>query len=286
MDLNPYPSVYHLLKTYNIRPKKGLGQNFLADSNHLAKIVTSAGLSEQDVVLEVGPGLGALSIMLAQVVKEVVAVEIDADMVDVLKREMARYTNFNVVQADILTVDPVSLLAAHLPGFSVGDPYHVVANLPYYITSAIIRHLLAGSHPPQTMVVTLQKEVAERIVAKPGAMSLLAVSVQFYGKPTLCHIIPANAFVPPPKVTSAVLRIDRYEQSPLDVTDPKVFFQVVKAGFSQKRKQLKNALSGGLHRPQAELIPLLKAAQIDPTRRAETLSLPEWARLTAQLYDA
>ncbi len=269
----------NLLQKYNLRPKKGLGQNFLTDPNHLRKIVAAAELTPADTVLEIGPGLGALTVPLTEAARAVVSVEVDADMVRVLNAEISA-PNFRLVQADILSVQPAAVLAEQLPDFSVGDEYVVVANVPYYITSGIIRHLLESEHPPRRTVLTIQKEVAQRITARPGKMSVLAVSVQFYGTPTLCHTIPANAFTPPPKVDSAVLRIDRHSAPPVPVDDPRAFFRVVKAGFSQKRKQLKNALSAGLHRPQAEIVPLLKAAGIDPRRRAETLSLAEWGALT------
>ena len=276
-----YPTVYQLLKKYEIRPKRSLGQNFLADENHLRKIVATAALSPADVVLEIGAGLGALSAPLAGAVGQVVGVETDMHMVEILQAEMAGIKNFRVVQADILNVDPATVLMANCPDFSPGDTYHVVANLPYYITSAIIQHLLEAPHPPQRMVITVQKEVAQRIIARPGQMSVLAVSVQIYGQAKLCHTIPANAFVPAPKVESAVLLIDRYPQPPIALEDRPLFFRVVKAGFSQKRKQLKNSLAAGLGRPPAEIIARMRIAGIDPTRRAETLSLAEWGMLAA-----
>jgi len=292
-----YPSVYQLLKKYHIQPKKGLGQNFLADENHLKKILTAADLSPEDTVLEIGPGLGTLSARLTAQVRRVVAVEIDGQMVEILRAEMGTRPNFSVVMADILAVDPAAVLSQSnkvteltesstpSPDFIPGQSYHVVANLPYYITSAIIQHLLEALHPPQKIIITVQKEVAQRIVASPGQMSILAVSVQFYGRPTLCHTIPANAFVPSPKVDSAVLRIDRYQTPPVTVADRVMFFRLVKAGFGQKRKQLKNALATGLHKPQAEIKALMQAAGIDQTRRAQTLSLGEWARLTEVIAD-
>jgi 16S rRNA (adenine1518-N6/adenine1519-N6)-dimethyltransferase len=276
-------SPYQLLKKYQIQPKKGLGQNFLAEINHLEKIIDAAEVSEADIVLEIGPGLGALSMPLAERANQVVAVEVDPVMVSILNEEMTAHPNFQVVEADILAVDPARLLAERLTGFEPGQPYLVVANLPYYITSAIIQHLLEAPHPPRRIVITVQKEVAQRIVAKPGDMSILAVSIQFYGQARLCHTIPANAFVPPPKVDSAVVRIDLYDQPPVDIDRPADFFRVVKAGFSQKRKQLKNSLAAGLHRHQAEVADLMKSVGVDPTRRAETLSLPEWATLTGVL---
>jgi 16S rRNA (adenine1518-N6/adenine1519-N6)-dimethyltransferase len=274
-------SIYGLLKQYNIRPKKGLGQNFLADANHLAKIVAAAELQPDDVVLEIGPGLGALSLPLAQTAKAVVAVELDAVMVEILQTELAYLTNFKALHADILTVDPVQVIAANCADFQPGQPYQVVANLPYYITSAVIRQLLEAAYPPQKIIITVQKEVAQRVVAQPGKMSILAVAVQFYGQPTLCHTIPASAFVPSPKIDSAVLRIDCYKQPPVVVTNQKRFFQVVRAGFGQKRKQLKNSLAAGLHLSQSEVAVQMAQVGIDPTRRAETLSLAEWGVLAA-----
>jgi 16S rRNA (adenine1518-N6/adenine1519-N6)-dimethyltransferase len=276
-------SVFQLLKKYQIRPKKGLGQNFLADANHLAKIIEAADLAADDIVLEIGPGLGALSVPLAERAGAVVAVEVDSAMVEVLRQEMISSPNFQVVEANILTVDPAQLLADHWPDFTPDTPYFVIANLPYYITSAIIQHLLEAPHPPRRLVITVQKEVAQRIVARPGEMSILAVSVQFYGQARLCHTIPATAFVPPPKVASAVIRIDLYDRPQIDVARSADFFRVVKAGFGQKRKQLKNSLAAGLHRSQAEVADQMVSVGINPTRRAQTLSLEEWATLTRVL---
>jgi len=276
------PSVHQLLKKYALSPKKSLGQNFLTDPNHRRKIIAAAELTAADVVLEIGPGLGALTAPLTEAVRAVVAVEMDARLASILTAELPAL-NLHVVQADILTLDPAATLAAHLPNFSPGDDYVVVANLPYYITSAVIRHLLEAPHPPRRTVLTVQKEVAERIVAGPGAMSLLAVSVQFYGRPTLCHTIPASAFLPSPKVASAVVRIDRHPAPPVPVDDSARFFRVVRAGFGQKRKQLKNALAAGLGRSPAQVAAAMESVGVDPRRRAETLSLAEWAILTDAL---
>lgn len=275
-------TTYNLLKKYNIRPKKGLGQNFLSDPNHLEKIVAAAQLTSTDTVLEIGPGLGALTVPLSQAARSVVAVDIDQTMLNILASEV-QAPNLHLYHADILSIDPAQLLNTILPQFTLGQPYIVVANLPYYITSAIIRHLLEAPHPPQYTIITIQKEVAQRIVAKPGKMSLLAVSVQFYGKPELCHIIPATAFVPSPKIDSAVLRINRHQIPPVTTTNPSHYFRVVKAGFSQKRKQLKNSLTAALQKPPSQILNALNAAHIDPSRRAQTLSLIEWAALAEQI---
>jgi 16S rRNA (adenine1518-N6/adenine1519-N6)-dimethyltransferase len=281
-----------LLKKYGLRPRKELGQNFLTDPVHLAKIVDIAGLTPADTVLEIGPGPGTLTRLLAEQAGRVIAVELDPDMVTLLKNEYGHLKNLTVVEADILQTDlsslirsaenrgRVSIVNGRPPARELHSPtYKVVANLPYYITSAVIRHLLEATPQPERVVITVQKEVAQRMVAKPGQMSLLAISVQFYGQPSLAHHIPAGAFYPAPKVDSAVVRIDTFPQPVIAVADADHFFRVVKAGFGQKRKQLKNSLAAGLAKPMPAVVEALTAANIDPTRRAETLSLEEWGRL-------
>jgi 16S rRNA (adenine1518-N6/adenine1519-N6)-dimethyltransferase len=178
----------------------------------------------------------------------------------------------HVIEGDILTLDPSELASQ--------DDYLVVANIPYYITSALIRHLLEASLPPTRLVLTIQEQVAERICAAPGNMSLLALSVQVYGQPAIVTLIPASAFYPPPNVNSAVLRIDRFTTPLIPADRLDVFFQLIKAGFSQKRKTLRNSLAGGLQMKPSSVEFLLKEAHIDPMRRAETLSLPEWREVT------
>lgn len=285
-------SLSTLLKKYNLQPRKSLGQNFLIDPVHLAKIVAVAELTPADTVLEIGPGPGVLTRLLAEKAAHVIAVELDPHMVNLLQNEYGHLKNLTVIEADILKTDPGQLLSSISPDPRPLTPnprpptfnpqpstFKVVANLPYYITSAVIRHLLENTPRPERVVVTVQKEVAQRMAAKPGQMSLLAVSVQFYGQPSLAHHIPAGAFYPAPKVDSAVVRIDTFAQPPVPVADADHFFRVVKAGFGQKRKQLKNSLAAGLHRPMPEITAALSSAAIDPTRRAETLTLAEWARL-------
>jgi len=273
-------NVRQLLDKYNLRPRKGLGQHFLADPNILRKIVDAGELSPGAVVLEIGPGLGTLTRWLAEAADRVVAVELDAGMIGVLREELAYLPNLELVQGDILQLDPVALIVDPTSSDLGSVPvYTVVANLPYYITSAAIRHLLEAEPPPNRLVLTVQLEVARRIVAEPGDMSLLAVSVQFYGRPRIVAKIPAGAFAPPPKVDSAVVRSDTYSASPIDVPDVDVFFRVVRAGFAQKRKQLKNALAAGLGLPSDEVAAMLARAGVEPQRRAQTLSLAEWAAL-------
>jgi 16S rRNA (adenine1518-N6/adenine1519-N6)-dimethyltransferase len=261
-----------LLDSHAVHPKKALGQNFLHDPGALEKIVESADLMPDDVVLEIGPGTGTLTQVLARSVRKVVAVEIDERLRPILEEELADYPNALVIYQDILAVDVATLMRP--------DDYVVVANVPYYITSAILRHLLEIKHKPRRLILTVQHEVAERLIAQPNDMSVLSISVQFYGQPRILNHLKPAVFWPRPDVDSAVVRIDVYPEPPVDVPDEKTFFKLVRAGFGQKRKQLKNALGGGLGIDSAQAADLLEQAGIDPRRRAETLTLEEWASLT------
>jgi 16S rRNA (adenine1518-N6/adenine1519-N6)-dimethyltransferase len=261
-----------LLKRYDLRAHKGLGQNFLQDPLALERIVAAAEIQPTDIVLEIGPGLGSLTRYLAVAAREVVAVELDAGMLPPLKQVLAPYQNIRLVHGDILKLSPEDLIPA--------KDYLVVANIPYYITSAVIRHLLESETRPRRIVLTVQKEVAERICAQPGNMSLLALSVQVYGKPRIAAQIPAAAFFPAPKVDSAVLVVDIYPAPLVNAELLDTFFKLIKAGFSQKRKTLRNSLSSGLHISPTKAAELLTSASIDPQRRAETLSIEEWERLS------
>jgi 16S rRNA (adenine1518-N6/adenine1519-N6)-dimethyltransferase len=267
----PPLNVAALLRQYDLRPRKGLGQNFLQDNRALQKIVRAANLEAQDAVLEIGPGLGSLTRYLALSARCVTAVEIDRSIFPALASVLAPYSNVKLVEGDILELAPSDLMQT--------QGYVVVANIPYYITSAVIRHLLEATVPPRRMVLTVQKEVAERICAGPGDMSLLALSVQVYGKPEIVAQVPAEAFYPAPKVDSAVLRMDFEPNPAIPAAQLDRFFRLIKAGFSQKRKTLRNSLSAGLRIPPVEAENKLAAAGIDPRRRAETLSMEEWGKL-------
>lgn len=270
-DLN----VPDLLRRFGLRPDKSLGQNFLVDSAALQRVVDSAGIEPGDAVLEIGPGLGSLTRLLAQAARRVVAVEIDADLLPPLRAVLAPYENVQIVHGDIMALDPALLVETA----AAGKPYLVVANIPYYITSALIRRLLETNLKPGRIVLTVQREVAERITATPGDLSLLALSVQVYGEPRIAARIPAGAFYPPPKVDSAVVRVDLYPEPRIPAEDLDRFFHLAKAGFSQKRKTLRNALFAGLRISPQAAAEMLEAAGIDPRRRAETLSLEEWGKL-------
>jgi 16S rRNA (adenine1518-N6/adenine1519-N6)-dimethyltransferase len=270
-------SVRGLLAQYGVWPKKNLGQNFMTDESVLGKIVAAAQLTPRDVVLEVGAGLGHLTRLLARQAGRIIAVELDGRLMPILRDQLAGCDNVTLVEGDILKLSLSSLLSP------LSSDYKVVANLPYYITSAVLQYFLEGEPPPARMVITVQYEVAQRITAQPGDMSLLAVSVQFYGQPRIVTRIKAGAFYPRPEVDSAIVRIDRRSMPPVDAPDVRAFFAVVKAGFAQRRKQLRNSLSAGLRRPQAEVAAALEAADVDPRRRPETLSLEEWAAIACQL---
>ena len=271
MNQIPLLDAEALLRRYHLHAHKGLGQNFLQDPMALEAIVTAAEIQAKDTVLEIGPGLGSLTRYLAVSAREVIAVELDEKLIPPLKAVLSPYQNVQVIHGDILKLSPLDLIAE--------NDYLVVANIPYYITSAVIRHLLESESKPRRIVLTIQKEVAGRICARPGDMSLLALSVQVYGSPRIAAYIPAEAFFPAPKVDSAVLVVDIYPTPLIKQELLGVFFKLVKAGFSQKRKTLRNSLSSGLHISPNQAAELLTRLEIDPQRRAETLSIDEWERL-------
>jgi 16S rRNA (adenine1518-N6/adenine1519-N6)-dimethyltransferase len=273
--------VHRLLERWGLRPDKRLGQNFLVDQTALQRIVAAAELAPGDVVLEVGAGLGTLTRRLAQEARHVVAVELDRRLMPVLESVLAGLDNVTLVHGDILALDPAALVgAAGVQPPAASMPYKVVANLPYYITSAVLRHLLEASFKPQRMVITVQREVAERIIAKPGRMSLLAVSVQFYGRPQRLFRIKPGGFYPSPGVESAVVRVDLHAAPPVPAEDTAAFFRVVRAGFAQRRKQLRNGLAAGLKWTPEEVMAKLREVGVDPRQRPQELSLEEWARIT------
>jgi 16S rRNA (adenine1518-N6/adenine1519-N6)-dimethyltransferase len=257
-----------ILRQAELKPSRGLGQNFLSDNNILDRIVTLAEVTVDDEVLEIGPGLGSLTRHLALSARKVSAVEIDKKIFALLPEILKDYQNIHLVCGDILEQD--------LGNLGLQPGYLVVANIPYYITSAVIRHLLEAQIKPSRIVLTVQLEVAQRICALAGDMNLLALSVQVYGIPQVVMRIPAGAFYPPPKVDSAVVRIDLYTQPYIPLEHLELFFALCKAGFGQKRKTLRNSLSHGLKLSTKEVEERLTNAGIDPGRRAETLSLDEW----------
>jgi 16S rRNA (adenine1518-N6/adenine1519-N6)-dimethyltransferase len=277
-------SVKRLLGQYGLHAKKSLGQHFLINESVLKCVVSAAELTRQDTVIEVGPGLGVLTKEIAGQVRRVIAVEADSKLAFALGKIVGALPNVRVVNSDILETNPAFLLASGEIGASASN-YKVVANIPYYITSPILRYFLEASHKPSLMVVMVQKEVGEAIIAQPGKMGILAVSVQLYGNPTIFDYVSAQSFYPPPKVDSAILQIKLYERPQVYVPEIDKFFEVVRAGFSAPRKQLRNSLAQGLSISPQEAVDLIEGAEIDPRRRAETLNLEEWARLCGVVSD-
>jgi 16S rRNA (adenine1518-N6/adenine1519-N6)-dimethyltransferase len=267
----PPLNIAALLRAHGLTPKKSLGQNFLADPATLDQIVQAAEIPPDRTVLEVGPGLGSLTRYLAQAARRVVAVELDAAMIPALEQVLSGAGNVEIIHADILKIDPAQFIEE--------DGYLVVANIPYYITSNLIRHLLESPRKPSRLVLTVQTEVAERIIARPGDMNLLALSVQVYGIAKIAMKIPAGAFYPAPKVDSSAVRIDLYPQPFIATALLDSFFRLAKAGFGQKRKTLRNSLSAGLSWSTERTARMLQTAGIDPQRRAETLAMEEWKTL-------
>ena len=271
LDLTNIRELRNFLFAHHIRPNKAFGQNFLIDHDVLLQIVEAAEIHASDQVLELGAGTGVLTRELAKRARRVVAVELEREMLSLLAKTTRTYRNVEIMERNLLYVEPQKIFGS--------EPYKLVANLPYYIASPTFRHFLESANPPRLFVVMVQYEVAQRIVAEPGELSLLGVSIQFYGEPKIIQRVPARAFYPAPKVDSAILRIDLKEEVPLTPTQRDSFFRLVHAGFSERRKQLHNSLAHGLHRKNADVQPWLLAANIDPSRRAETLSIDDWLRL-------
>jgi len=257
-----------------VEAKKSLGQNFMVEEGALRRMATAADLDAQDTVLEIGAGLGGLTAVLAERARRVIALEIDGRFIAELERRFAGSAGVEIVQADILEANIGALLGGDAAG------YKVIANLPYYITSAIIRTLLESDTPPHLIAITVQYEVAERMAAHPPDMSLLALGVQFYGAPHIVGKLPPDVFYPRPNVESALVRIEPHpEGPPLPPDQRRRFFRIARAGFSQPRKQLRNSLSAGLHLEPSAVVNWMQGAGLDPTRRAETLSVTEWLLL-------
>lgn len=267
MELTDISHIKRTLKAYGAYTKKDLGQHFLVDEEALNSIVEAANLSKDDKVVEVGPGMGVLTRELCKRAGKVIALELDRSMIAIVKTSCIKFDNLEVENVDVLKYETEGL-----------GEYKVVANLPYYITSAVLRLFLESSNKPEEMILLVQREVAERICAKPSRMSILAVSVQFYGNPQLVDIVPRTSFFPAPKVDSAILRVKAYKKPLFDV-DSHLFFRIVKAGFGEKRKQLINSLSGGLSLNRETTEALLKEAKVNIMARAESLSMLDWYNL-------
>jgi 16S rRNA (adenine1518-N6/adenine1519-N6)-dimethyltransferase len=275
-----------ILEKYGFSFKKSLGQNFLIDTNILKKIVEFANIGDNTGAIEIGPGIGALTEQLARASKKVVAFEIDQRLLPILKDTLSPYENVKIIHSDVLEADVQEVMDEEFAGI---DEIMVVANLPYYVTTPIIMKLLEEELPIRGIVVMLQKEVADRISAKPGTKDYgsLSIAVQYYTQAETVMIVPKTVFVPQPNVDSAVIRLTKREHPAVTVKSESFFFQVTKASFAQRRKTLLNNLTSQLPNGKEKKEDILQALQnsgIDPSRRGETLSLEEFGRLSDELY--
>lgn len=280
---NPKNTI-EILQKYNINFQKKFGQNFLIDTHVLEKIVSAAEITKDDLVIEIGPGIGTLTQYLCESAREVIAIEIDRNLIPILENDtLAPYDNVTVINEDVLKLDLTALINEHSPQ----RPAKLVANLPYYITTPIVMQVLESGAPIESMTIMIQKEVAERMEAKPGTADYGAITlaVQYYTEPYLAANVPQNCFMPRPNVSSAVIRLKRHSQPPVNVKDPTLMFKLIRASFNQRRKTLLNGLSNSseLSFTKDELTAALESCGISPTVRGETLGLPEFAALSDAL---
>jgi len=280
---NPTGTI-EILKKYNFNFQKRFGQNFLIDSNILEKIVSAAEITKEDCVLEIGPGIGTMTQYLAESAREVIAVEIDKALIPILADTLSPYDNVTVINEDILKVD----IAALAEEKNQGKPIKVVANLPYYITTPIIMGLFESHVPLKSITIMVQKEVADRMQVGPGTKDYgaLSLAVQYYAKPEVVAYVSPECFIPKPNVGSAVIRLDRYEKTPVEVVDEKFLFKVIRAAFNQRRKTLANGLGNAsdLNITRAQATEALEALGFSPSVRGEALTLEEFVALSNFLY--
>ena len=275
------PSRPRELREAGIAPTKALGQHFLTDTSVVKRILDAATPQDDEAIIEVGPGLGALTAGLAETGRPVITVEVDRGLAARLRDELSAMPTVHLMEADILTQSPAELLAA--AGLAPETPYSVVANLPYNIGTAVVRRFLEAETPPRRLVVMLQREVAESMSAETGEMGILSVSVQIYAEVRRLFTVPKTAFYPPPKVTSTVIRIDLRAKPLVSAEERASFFEVVRAGFSAPRKQLHNSLAQGLRRPVPEVSAAIEAVGLAPTLRPQMLGVEDWLRLSREL---
>lgn len=269
-----------VLQKYHFNFQKKFGQNFLIDPHVLDRIVEAAEITKEDCVLEIGPGIGTMTQYLAESAREVVAVEIDKNLIPILQDTLSAYQNVTVINDDIMKVD----IAALAQEKNAGKPIKVVANLPYYITTPIIMGLFESHVPLKSVTIMVQKEVADRMRQEPGSKEYgaLSLAVQYYAKPEIMANVPPNCFIPRPNVASAVIRLTRYEKPPVEVKDDRYMFALIRASFNQRRKTLANALSNdpGLHLTREQVMQALETLDMNPLIRGEMLSLEQFASLS------
>jgi 16S rRNA (adenine1518-N6/adenine1519-N6)-dimethyltransferase len=276
---NPQNTI-EVIQKYNFAFQKKFGQNFLIDPHVLDKIIQAAGITKDDMVLEIGPGIGTMTQYLAEAAGRVVAVEIDTNLIPILGETLKEYDNVTIINNDILKVN-IGELAEKYNG---GRPIKVVANLPYYITTPIIMGLFESNVPIDNITVMVQKEVADRMQTGPGSKDYgaLSLAVQYYAEPYIVANVPPNCFIPRPNVGSAVIRLTRYEKPPVDVHDPKLMFRLIRASFNQRRKTLQNGLNNSpeINYSKEQIIEAIAALGVSPTIRGEALTLQQFAQLS------
>ena len=268
-----------VLQKYNFNFQKKFGQNFLIDTSVLDRIMDAANITKEDMVLEIGPGIGTMTQYLCETAREVVAVEIDKNLIPILQDTLSEYDNVTVMNEDILKLDIEKLAKEH----NNGRPIKVVANLPYYITTPIIMGLFESHVPLDSITIMVQKEVADRMQVGPGTKEYgaLSLAVQYYAKPEMVANVPPNCFMPRPSVGSAVIRLTRYQEPPVQVEDEKLMFRIIRASFNQRRKTLVNGLAnGGIPLSKAQLTEVLEEIGYDVNIRGEALTLEQFACLT------
>lgn len=283
MKLYAPSTIKELKERHGFRFSKSLGQNFLTDKNIIDHIIEDSLIEENDLVIEIGPGIGTLTAEAAQAAAKVIAIEIDKGLIPILKETLRGYDNVTVLNQDVLKTDLKALIQEH----DCGGKVRIIGNLPYYITTPIIMKILEDQVPADSITAMMQKEVADRIKAAPGSKiyGALSVAVQYYCTVEQILSVPREVFVPQPKVDSAVLRMDVRKEHPVGLTDERVFFQCIKAGFEQRRKTLLNSLTGTAGLSKEGIREILTAAEIDPARRPETLDLCEFAVIANLMVD-
>lgn len=276
-----------VLNKYDFVFRKKYGQNFLVDMHMLEKIVDCAELTKEDCVLEIGPGIGTMTQYLAERAGKVIVVEIDGDLIPILKDTLGAYDNVTIIHQDILKVDLHQLVEEHLADRQKYKSFKVVANLPYYITTPIIMNLLEKKIPLDNITIMVQKEVAERMQVGPGTKDYgaLSLAVQYYAKPEVMVSVPPECFMPRPKVASAVIRLTLYSEPPIRVSDPEYMFRLIRASFNQRRKTLANGLSNdsGLHLTREAVVEALRQMDLSETIRGEALTLEQFGELAERL---
>lgn len=287
MKLYSPATIKDIRERYGFRLTKSLGQNFLTDKNIIDNIIEASNIGENDLVIEIGPGIGVITKEAAAKAGSVIAVEIDKNLIPILQETLADETNVKIINRDILKTDLTAVIEEEKKNFPQMESVRIIGNLPYYITTPIIMKLLEDGVPADSITVMMQKEVADRIKAAPGnkERGALSVAVQYYCQVVKVTDVPKEVFVPAPKVDSTVLRLDIRKEKPVELKDDKLFFKAVKSGFAQRRKTLLNSLASGTGFGKDKIGQILEEAGIDPGRRAETLDIDEFAKIANGMFE-